>query len=113
MREAIASILESNEDYDDGSYGPILVRLAWHASGRYAAFASQLKIHSRTKVPIQELSGFLTNMVALSHASSAGFAEVIHEDHLPSVRVVCTPDHRRTQTLSPPVSMLRTKSRDF
>jgi len=35
VREAIASILESNEDYDDGSYGPILVRLAWHASGSY------------------------------------------------------------------------------
>ncbi len=34
VREAIASVLESNEDYDDGSYGPLLVRLAWHASGR-------------------------------------------------------------------------------
>ncbi|CAO3594739.1 unnamed protein product [Absidia cylindrospora] len=30
----IADILENN-DYDDGSYGPVLLRLAWHASGTY------------------------------------------------------------------------------
>ncbi|KAI7881403.1 heme peroxidase [Lichtheimia hyalospora FSU 10163] len=30
----IAEILEDN-DYDDGSYGPVLLRLAWHASGTY------------------------------------------------------------------------------
>lgn len=30
----IAELLESN-DYDDGSYGPVLLRLAWHASGTY------------------------------------------------------------------------------
>lgn len=35
VRKAIGDILESNPDYDDGSYGPVLVRLAWHTSGTY------------------------------------------------------------------------------
>lgn len=35
VRQAIADLLESNPDYDDGSYGPVLVRLAWHTSGTY------------------------------------------------------------------------------
>ena len=33
----IAKLLVEKDDYDDGSYGPVLVRLAWHASGTYDA----------------------------------------------------------------------------
>ena len=33
---AIAEVLEEGADnYDDGSFGPVIVRLAWHASGTY------------------------------------------------------------------------------
>lgn len=35
VRKEIEALMESNEDYDDGSYGPVLVRLAWHTSGTY------------------------------------------------------------------------------
>jgi cytochrome c peroxidase len=34
IRKEIETILDKN-DYDDGSIGPVLVRLAWHASGTY------------------------------------------------------------------------------
>jgi cytochrome c peroxidase len=30
-----ASLEEGADDYDDGSFGPVIVRLAWHASGTY------------------------------------------------------------------------------
>jgi len=36
VRKDIADLLESNPNYDDGSYGPVLVRLAWHSSGSYS-----------------------------------------------------------------------------
>ncbi|KAI5285982.1 heme peroxidase [Ascosphaera aggregata] len=33
--DEIARLLVEKDDYDDGSYGPVLVRLAWHSSGTY------------------------------------------------------------------------------
>lgn len=36
VRKDIAELLDQ-EDWDDGSIGPVLVRLAWHASGSYDA----------------------------------------------------------------------------
>jgi cytochrome c peroxidase len=35
--DAVAKLLWEKDDYDDGSYGPVLLRLAWHASGTYDA----------------------------------------------------------------------------
>jgi len=35
VRKDIEALLENNK-YDDGSYAPVLIRLAWHASGTYS-----------------------------------------------------------------------------
>ena len=35
VRQEIANLLDA-EDYDDGSRGPLFVRLAWHSSGSYS-----------------------------------------------------------------------------
>ena len=32
---AIAKSLEEHDEYEDGSYGPVVFRLSWHASGTY------------------------------------------------------------------------------
>ena len=36
----IAKLLEEKDDYDDGSYGPVIVRLAWHCSGTQVSSTS-------------------------------------------------------------------------
>lgn len=38
VKKAISDVLD-NDNYDDGSMGPLLVRLAWHTSGTYDAKA--------------------------------------------------------------------------
>ncbi|GAB7352006.1 hypothetical protein MBLNU459_g2525t1 [Dothideomycetes sp. NU459] len=35
--DAVAKRLVEQDDYDDGSYGPVLLRLGWHASGTFDA----------------------------------------------------------------------------
>jgi catalase (peroxidase I) len=36
VRKAILAIMDDDQ-WDDGSYAPLLIRLAWHASGTYSA----------------------------------------------------------------------------
>jgi len=51
--DEIAKRLVEHDDYDDGSYGPVLLRLGWHASGTYdkVRFASWDMILKRKKSP--------------------------------------------------------------
>jgi len=35
LRKDLLALMQSNPGYDDGSYGPLLLRLSWHASGTY------------------------------------------------------------------------------
>ncbi len=37
VRAAIADMIDSDPNFDDGSKGPLYVRLAWHASGTWDA----------------------------------------------------------------------------
>lgn len=39
VRKSIVDLLDDN-NYDDGSYGPLFVRLGWHASGTYSRLDS-------------------------------------------------------------------------
>lgn len=39
VRKSISNLLDDN-NYDDGSYGPLFVRLGWHASGTYSRLDS-------------------------------------------------------------------------
>lgn len=39
VRKSIINLLDDN-NYDDGSYGPLFVRLGWHASGTYSRLDS-------------------------------------------------------------------------
>jgi len=35
ISKSIAAILDAGNNYDDGSYGPLFIRLAWHCAGTY------------------------------------------------------------------------------
>ncbi|CAG8604040.1 217_t:CDS:2 [Funneliformis mosseae] len=76
VREDIKKIIP-NKDWDDGSLGPILVRLAWHASGTYDAHSktggsngATMRFHTESSDPANS---------GLEHARK--FLEPIKEKH--------------------------------
>lgn len=45
--DAIAKKLVDEDDYDDGSYGPVLLRLGWHASGTFDVVSTIEKVYGQ------------------------------------------------------------------
>jgi cytochrome c peroxidase len=43
---AIAKSLQEHDEYEDGSYGPVVLRLAWHASGTYVETSTHFPFNS-------------------------------------------------------------------
>jgi len=73
---AIAKKLIDDDEYDDGSYGPVLVRLAWHSSGTF----------DKTKNDGGSGSGTMRFPKEVGYAANAGlengkkFLESIHKE---------------------------------
>jgi catalase (peroxidase I) len=66
VKNDIKSIL-AQPDYDDGSAGPVLVRLAWHASGKLTLYHKSL--HSfNNRFRVEENNRFQKNI--LNHTST-------------------------------------------
>ena len=50
--DAVAKRLIEHDDYDDGSYGPVLLRLGWHASGTYDAATGRLALRKSSSATV-------------------------------------------------------------
>lgn len=69
IRQEIEAIL-SQPGYDDGSIGPVLVRLAWHASGTYDKKTNSGGSNGAT---MREFSSLPTNLSHTHHLHSPFF----------------------------------------